>query len=194
MSDQTHPSEQIEHVNRPYAFEAYNDTWPQEYSGSANTISGTLGDEVVNVEHIGSTSIPGMPSKPQIDILVTVKDLSRIPLYYDAMQEQGYTSRGDYTNEGEEYFTKDTSEGVRTESIHVLPVGHHWAIELIDFRDYLKTHPDELVYYANAKEVARQQFPDDYTNYYKQKLPVVHELMKRAAEWRGRTYTIPEAV
>ncbi len=184
-------SKQIEHANRPYVFEEYDTQWPQKFVTIAENITATLGEEIIEVEHVGSTSIPGMPSKPQIDVLVTVGNLNVIPSYYGAMQALGYITRGDYTNEGEEYFTKDDILGIREVSVHVLPEGHHWATELIDFRDYLRTHPDELKYYASTKREAQQTFPNDYTNYYKMKLPVIHELMKRAAEWHDRIYVIP---
>jgi GrpB-like predicted nucleotidyltransferase (UPF0157 family) len=185
MVEDSTDSKQIEHENRPYAFAAYSSEWPRKFADVADTVRPLLGDEIIELEHVGSTSIPGMPSKPQIDVLVVVKDLSVMPQYYDVMQEHGYTARGDYTNEGEEYYTKDTAEGNREVSIHVLPDGHHWATELLDFRDYLRSHPDELAYYAETKEKMHRKFPNDYTNYYKGKLPVVLELIKRATEWRG---------
>ncbi len=185
MPEDTPDHKQIEHENRPYAFETYSSEWPVKFTEIAEVVQPALNGEVIAIQHVGSTSIPGMPSKPQIDVLVTVSDLSVIPSYYDAMQQIGYVARGDYTNEGEEYFTKDTPEGTREVSLHVLPEGHRWAIELMDFRDYLRTNPDAFAYYAHIKNEMHQKFPIDYTNYYKGKLPVVLELMKQAADWRA---------
>lgn len=175
---------QITHENRPYKFGSYDTNWPKMYTEQAKILKEIFGDEIVVVEHVGSTSIPGMWAKPQIDILVTVKHFDKIPEFYDMMKQHGYTPRGDYTNEGEQYFTKDTPDGNREVSVHVLPDGHLWAIDLLNFRDYLRIHPLEMQLYSDTKKQMNGKFPSDYTNYYKGKLKIVHQLRQRAAEWR----------
>lgn len=176
---------QIIHANRPYQFGPYSFDWSQIYEENAKMIREVLGNQIIFIEHIGSTSIPGMWAKPQIDMLVTVKNFGRIPEFYEQMLIIGYTAHGDYTKEGEEYFTKDTSEGIREVSIHILPDGHRWAVDLLDFRDYLRTHPSEVKYYATIKRKMNEKYPNDYTNYYKGKLQAIHAVRKRAAIWKG---------
>jgi len=185
MSEDSQSAGQIEHENRPYAFRSYDSSWPQQFEKIAEEIRSVFGDSIVELEHVGSTSIQGLSAKPQIDVLVTVRDFAGVPRYYPQMESRGYTPRGDYTNEGEEYFTKDVPSGARLASVHILPAGHRWAVDLIDFRDYLRTHPNELALYDASKQKAHDSYPDDYTNYYKSKLKIVHELRHRAAEWRG---------
>jgi GrpB-like predicted nucleotidyltransferase (UPF0157 family) len=182
--DNPNAGKQIVHEDRPYSFGSYDPAWPDLFSQYAATLRETLGNEIDQLEHVGSTSVPGMAGKPQIDILVTVKDFPNIPAYYDKMQQKGFTPRGDYTNEGEEYFTKDGEDGSRQASVHVLPIGHRWAGELLAFRDYLRTHPEEMEYYRNAKQEAHRLYPNDYTNYYIRKDPVLKEVKARAIMWR----------
>lgn len=176
--------QQIVHENRPYTFATYDDTWPIMFREFAASIRDALGDEIVDLQHVGSTSIPGMSAKPQIDILVTVKNFENVTNFYSKMSGKGFTPRGDYTNEGEEYFTKDGHDGARSVSVHVLPTGHHWAAELLAFRDYLRTHPEEMDYYRNIKEEAHRLFPDAYTHYYIHKDPVLKEIKSRALKWK----------
>lgn len=181
----TKNKKQIIHTNRPYKFRKYDPHWVKLFEDNAKILKEVFGDEIILLEHVGSTSIPDMWAKPQIDILITVKNFGKVPEFYEEMKKHGFTAHGDYTNEGEEYFTKDTPDGNREVSVHVLPVGHAWAADLLNFRDYLRSHPEEMQLYSNTKKQMNEQFPSDYTNYYKGKLETVHLLRKRAAQWRG---------
>ena len=164
------------HKLRPYSFMPYDANWPKLYNKHANVLRKIFTHEIILLEHIGSTSIPGMWAKPQIDILITVKDFNKIPSFYDLMKTHGYTVRGDYTSEGEEYFTKDTPDGFREVSIHILPNGHPWAIDLIDLRDYLRSHPKEAKLYSDIKRKMNREFPNDYSSYFNGKRQTVHAL------------------
>lgn len=176
----------VAHQNRAFALCDYDPNWPKEFETRALVIRDILQDDAVAIEHIGSTSIPGMVAKPQIDILVTVKSLTKMRDYYDSFTEAGYTPRGDYTGEGEEYFTKDDTNGTRLVSVHVLPVDHPWAADLINFRDYLRTHSDQAKRYGDAKRDAVQKHNGNYNTYYQGKLSVIQDLRQQAADWRER--------
>ena len=174
-----------EHTNRPYLFKPYDKLWPEKFQVEAARIRDLFGTNLVSIEHVGSTSIPGMWAKPQIDILVTVKRLEEVTKLYNAMASLGYVARGDWAGEGEEYFTYDNAEGVREVSVHVFPDGHRFAVDLLDVRDYLRTHPEDMEYYSRTKREANHKYPTDYTSYYKGKLGAIHEIRRRAAVWRG---------
>ncbi len=174
-----------EHANRPYLFGRYDKSWPLRFQEAAKTLKQVFGNEAILIEHVGSTSVSGMWAKPQIDILVTVKHFQNVPKFFDAMAQQSYKSHGDYTSEGEEYFTLDNAEGVRETSVHVLPDGHRWAVDLLDMRDYLRTHAEEVEYYSRIKRETNKKYPTDYTNYYKGKLEAIHQIRRRASAWRG---------
>jgi GrpB-like predicted nucleotidyltransferase (UPF0157 family) len=173
------------HANRPYAFGPYDPSWPVQFQEYSKNLREVFGSEIILLEHVGSTSVPGMWAKPQIDIVITVNHFEKIPEYYPDIQARGYKARGDYTSEGEEYFTLDNEEGTRLASVHVLPAGHRWATDLLDVRDYLRAHPKEVEYYSNVKRETNATYPADYTNYYKGKLEAIHTLRERAAKWHG---------
>jgi len=172
------------HPNRPFKLLAYDPTWPKQFKTKAAILFKLLGSEALSIEHIGSTAIPGMIAKPQIDILIIVKDLNRIKDYYDQMQQAGFTPRGDYTGECEEYFTEDAKGGSRLTSIHVLPKGHAWAKDLIDFRDYLRTHPEATYQYLESKRLAAEKYQDNYDAYHKTKRKTITVLRQKAVKWK----------
>ncbi len=103
--------------NRPYHIEAYNPDWPKQFEAQKAKLQSIVGDEVIRIEHMGSTAVPGLAAKPQIDVLVEVKNLETVPSFYDAMKSAGYQPKGDYTMTGEEYFTLDDTAGVRLASV-----------------------------------------------------------------------------
>lgn len=169
--------------NRSYRLVSYNDNWPKQFEKIANRVRSALGDEIIDIEHIGSTSIVGMAAKPQIDILVVVKDLEKIKEYYKVMDRSGFTPRGDYTGIGEEYFTEDNSQGIRLASIHILPIGHPEIKDQINFRDYLRVNHQDRSLYESTKEKLYRTHPGDYNLYDSGKEAVIREIKVRANEW-----------
>lgn len=173
------------HPNRTYQLESYNPNWASQFESKVAVISDVFGYQLVTIEHVGSTAIPGMTAKPQIDMVVIVKDLGHVVEYYDKMRQAGFVARGDYFGEGEEYFTEDTAEGVRLTSVHVLPEGHVWATDMVNFRDYLRAHPADVARYSHVKQKALSEHPGDYDAYYKSKVDIVQELRQKAADWKA---------
>lgn len=169
--------------NRPYHIEPYNPKWADQFLELQKELASILGDEVIRIEHMGSTSVPGLAAKPQIDILIEAKNLAHIPAYYDALSSSGYVPKGDYTMTGEEYLTKDNSDGVRIAGVHIYPSGHPELDFQIKFREYLKAHPDEIKGYADMKLSTYHQFPDNYNAYGAAKRPYLEALRERVGQW-----------
>lgn len=147
-------------------------------------IAPLFGDNLISIEHIGSTSIPGMMAKPNIDMLVVVKDLDDIPPLYQTFIDAGYTPQGrEYVGDGDEYITEDTPEGYRITSIHVYQVGHPKIKHYQDFRDYLIAHEDEKQLYLDLKQNLYTQYKDDYGSYDLGKTETIEALKERATLW-----------
>lgn len=143
-----------------------------------------FGDELIDIQHIGSTSVPGMVAKPQIDILVIVKDMAKIRNYYGAMSKAGFTPRGtDYVGIGDEYFTEDAPGGERQVSVHVLPEGHPKISEYLNLRDYLRVNKKDRELYIQTKRKLYQQYADDYATYDSNKNDVIQTIIQRANKW-----------
>jgi len=95
---------------RPYELQEYNPEWKQMFNDSKDKITPLFGDNLISIEHIGSTSMEGMFAKPSIDILVAVKDLDKVTENLQLFVEAGYNPRGrDYVGEkgDDEYITED---------------------------------------------------------------------------------------
>src|SRR3990167_944479 len=92
--------------HRDFMLSEYDPAWVEIFKTKEKLLRGILGDEVIRIHHIGSTAIPGMLAKPQVDLLVEVRDLEAIPEYYEEMEKAGFKSMGrKYTRKpDDEYF------------------------------------------------------------------------------------------
>lgn len=163
----------------------YDPQWPQKFVAEAAVLRRILGDEIVAMHHVGSTAVPGLKAKPIIDILVEVRDITRIEAYNEAMRAHGYEPMGDYGLPGRRYFPKDV-DGERVVHAHVWQVGNSEIERHLVFRDYLRTHPEEAAAYAAVKEELAQRFPDNSTAYVAGKDSFVKAMQQRALAWSKR--------
>lgn len=170
--------------HRPFKLVEYNPEWVEEFNKRSKDLRLIFGNEFVDVQHIGSTSIPGMAAKPQIDILVIVKDLSKVKAYYSSMAKAGYTARGtEYVGIGDEYFTEDLPNHTRLAGVHVLPQGHPEISKYLNFRDYLRLNQADRDLYTAVKRELYQKFTDDYHHYDSGKKKVIESIRERAEKW-----------
>ena len=143
-----------------------------------------LGDNFISAEHMGSTSIEGMFAKPQIDILVVVKDLDKIKEIYNELTLKGFVPRGrDYVGIGDEYVTLDSPQGKRLASIHIFQEGHFRIEEDRLFRDYLSVHNSDKQLYIQIKKDLYAKYKNNYEGYDKGKDDVLKAIKSRAKKW-----------
>ncbi len=172
---------------RPYILQSYSVSWAQRFEDEKKTVLSILGDEALNIEHIGSTSIPNMIAKPQIDVLIEVKSLDMVSSEYQRkFANAGYQYHGDYSKIGELYFTRDDVDGMRLTSLHILEQGNSEIDDILCFRDYLRAHEDERQRYADTKIELNQKYSEDYPAYSQGKNEVIQALLKNARSWRGK--------
>lgn len=95
----------------------YRSEWSREFEAEAERIKEILGDEAIEIYHIGSTSVEGLSAKPIIDIMPVVKDISRIDKLNPAFEALGYECMGEFGIPGRRYFRKGGEK--RTHQIHV---------------------------------------------------------------------------
>jgi GrpB-like predicted nucleotidyltransferase (UPF0157 family) len=157
--------------------------------GSANA----LGDNVVNIYHIGSTSIPTIYAKPIIDILIEVKDLAKVDDRDREIGSLGYVGMGEHGIAGRRFFRKDNSEGIRTHHIHTFETGSPQIVggasplenRHLAFRDYLISHPETALEYSELKQQLAQKYPTDIESYMDGKAEFISEVDKKAAQWQS---------
>ena len=163
----------------------YNINWQTLYGTEAQKITNALGSEVFGIHHIGSTAIPGIMAKPIIDIMVVIHNITVISDYINTMIDLGYEPLGENGIPGRQFFIKDT-EGIRTQHIHIYQVGHKEIQRHLQFRDYLRTHPEDALVYSQLKEELSKTYRNDPQGYTNGKDEFVEKIDKRANKWKGR--------
>jgi GrpB-like predicted nucleotidyltransferase (UPF0157 family) len=154
----------------------YDATWPQQYADLAARVRGALGDRVLELEHVGSTSVTGLAAKPVIDADLTVADSAEEATYVPALEAAGFSLRI-REPEWEEHRLL-TFEGPTT-NLHVFSPGASEPQRHRMFRDWLRDHPDDREAYAALKtELGTRGFRDgmDYNNH---KAELVYDIYER---------------
>ncbi|MGY5875597.1 MAG: GrpB family protein [Candidatus Thorarchaeota archaeon] len=161
----------------------YDPQWRILYDDESQFVSKAFGDLLVSIHHIGSTSIPEICAKPIIDILVEVHDIKRVDEMDDMMIAIGYRPRGEVGIPGRRYFSKDIDER-RTHHVHSFQTGSQHLQRHLDFRDYLRVHPDEAMKYCRLKREFAATDDTDIDRYTKGKTVFIKDVEKKAKAWR----------
>jgi GrpB-like predicted nucleotidyltransferase (UPF0157 family) len=160
----------------------FNEKWDQMFKEESQRLIVVLGDELIDIHHIGSTSVPGLKAKPIIDIMPVVSHIEKIDHYNKQMKEHGYESLGEFGMKGRRYFRKGGDD--RTHQVHVFQLDNKEDINRhLAVRDYLRAHSEEAIQYGDLKENLAKQFPKDIVSYMNGKDKFVKELEKKAMQW-----------
>jgi GrpB-like predicted nucleotidyltransferase (UPF0157 family) len=122
--------------------------WPSLFAREAGRIHSLLGDDILLLEHVGSTSVQGLPAKPIIDILLVVPDSADEAAYAPRLEAAGYVLRIREPDWHEHRMFKGPDTNV---NLHVFSPGSPEIERMIGFRDRLRSHPDEFERYLSAK-------------------------------------------
>lgn len=160
---------------RKYTVQDYNPNWVNLYIIEADSLHKVIGDQIFSIEHIGSTSVPGLAGKPTIDILVTTKEIGTADEFADKLASLGYTSLGEYVMEGSRLYTKDKTDE-RLVNLHFFKQSHKHVAEMLDLRNYLRSHPEVVKEYSQIKFNLFHKYPNDYGSYRKFKDGWMNEL------------------
>jgi len=155
----------------------YDPAWPSLFTRLARQIHEALGDAILLLEHVGSTSVPGLSAKPIIDMVLAVADSSDESSYVKPLEEKGYTLRIREPDWYEHRLLKPPEvEG----NLHVFSAGCEEIERMLLFRDWLRIHADDrLLYEETKRELAARTWK--YTqNYADAKAKVVQEILARA--------------
>ena len=164
----------------------YSPLWPILFEQEAEWLRNTLPyDLPLDIEHIGSTAIPGMEAKPVIDILVSVSSMDRARGARKLMEGLDYVLRAD---EPEHLNFVKGLPGPRTHHVHFRPrEDAYW--DHILFRDYLRTHLSDADAYVALKRELAARFRDDRPAYVDGKTEFVKAILEKAqAEIHARRW------
>jgi GrpB-like predicted nucleotidyltransferase (UPF0157 family) len=160
----------------------YDPAWPDLYAREAERIHSVLGERVVRLEHGGSTSVPGLPAKPIVDIVLEVPDSSDEPAYIPDLEAAGYVLRVREPDWFEHRLFKGPDTNI---NLHVFSAGCPETDQMLLFRDWLRANEADRELYLRAKrELAAREWK--YTQQYADaKSAVVGEILARARASQG---------
>jgi GrpB-like predicted nucleotidyltransferase (UPF0157 family) len=156
----------------------YNPDWPRRFEEERHTLADVFAGTEASIEHIGSTAVPGLGSKPVIDVMVGVSALTQVEARIPALEATGY----EYVQKHEQqlperrYFGKPRHKP-REFHLHCVVKGSDFWIQHLAFRDYLRAHPDvAAAYYELKRDLAARLTKEEYTE---AKSPFIQSVLRK---------------
>ena len=141
----------------------YDPKWPAWFEEEKNRLFQRMGRWVTDIEHIGSTAVPGLGAKPVIDMMIGVSSLPEADAYCLApIASLGYEYFKKYEDQMpyRRYFCKNQSENILEHHIHLVEKGGEFWERHLAFRDYLRANTETARDYEQLKRVLAPQFTD----------------------------------
>ena len=160
----------------------YDPAWPERFRREEARIRSSLGEAALSVEHIGSTSVPGLAAKPIVDILLMVEDSSDEPSYLPALEAAGYILRVREPDFDEHRMFRTPEKDVH---LHVFSAGSPEIERYLLLRDHLRENEEDRQLYTRTKrELASRDWPS-MQHYAEAKTGVIEGIIARAAAKRS---------
>ena len=156
----------------------FDENWKSDFEKIKNELNKAIGDLVVSIEHVGSTSVTGMSAKPCIDIDVVIKDYSVFDEVVEKLGSIGYIHEGNLGIKDRHAFKYTDKSHLKTHHLYVCPQHSEELHRHITFRDFLRSNPDAVKKYSQTKEAGAKLFPDSIDQYIQYKTPCIEELYK----------------
>lgn len=155
----------------------YDPVWPKHFAREAKRIKAALGERALRVEHVGSTSVPGLMAKPIIDILLVVADSADEPSYVPALEVAGYVLRIREPDWHQHRLFKGPDINI---NLHVFTQGSEEAERTLLLRGWLRTNEADRELYARTKRELAGKKWRYVQNYADAKSEVVEAILQRA--------------
>ena len=154
----------------------YDKSWKTAFEEIESEIADVLGDLIIGIEHVGSTSVEGLSAKPCIDLDVVIKDYSVFDVVVRKLESIGYIYEGNWGIQDREAFKYSDKPHLMKHHLYVCPQYSKELHRHITFRDFLRSNPEAAKKYGTVKEEAARLFPDDIDKYIEYKSPCIQEL------------------
>jgi len=160
----------------------YDAAWPRLFAAEETKIRAALGAAALLIEHVGSTSVPGLAAKPVVDVQLAVRDSADEAAYRSALERAGYR----LIIREPEWFEHRLFKGTAPETnLHVFSAGCPELDRCRLFRDWLRVTPQDVALYARTKQELAAQTWVHVQDYANAKQAVIAEIMAHAAAWRS---------
>lgn len=167
--------------------EPHNKQWEIQAKKSITKLHNILDGFAIDIQHIGSTSIPSISAKPIIDIVVGVNNVSDILSYNTELENQGFFFRPSDDKSQLLYVMGDFNADTRTHHIHIVKWnGKEWK-DYLNFRDFLIANPLIAKEYQTLKKQLAKKYYNNRSSYTKAKNEFITEILQQARTWRKNT-------
>ncbi|MCR5848064.1 MAG: GrpB family protein [Lachnospiraceae bacterium] len=160
----------------------YDENWKQAFEDIKRELEVALGNLALRIEHVGSTSVEGLSAKPIIDIDVVIRDSSMLGTVIEALEKIDYRHEGDQGIPGREVFKYDGKEHLMKHHLYVCAEDAAELKRHLAFRDYLRSHPDDVEEYSRVKEEGAKLYTYDIDKYIEHKSPFIESIYERIKE------------
>ena len=158
----------------------YDSSWRNHFEQIRNEIEGPLNNSILGIEHVGSTSVEDLASKPIIDIDIIIEDYSIFDKVKIILEILGYEYEGNLGITDRHAFTCFEKHHLMKHHLYVCPKNSLELQKHIAFRDYLRTHEEDKKSYSNIKILAATLHSDNNTEYIKMKNSCIEEILEKA--------------
>ena len=155
----------------------YTAEWKRLFEQEKTRLQAAIGPYVLDIQHVGSTAIPGMVAKPIIDISIAVTNFEEARVCIQPIEGLGYEYRGEFGIPRRHYFVKGDP---RTHHIHMNEIDSRDLENQVLFRDYLIQHPGLAEEYAALKAELAGRYPADREAYLDGKAPFIERVLGMA--------------
>jgi GrpB-like predicted nucleotidyltransferase (UPF0157 family) len=168
-------------LNSPIHLVPYDPRWPSEFTRLADGIRRALGDRILLLEHVGSTSVPGLAAKPVIDIVLAVADSADESSYVPPLEGEGFVLR----IREPDWFEHRLFKAPGTEgNLHVFSAGSEEISRMLAFRDWLRIDEEDRKRYEKTKRALAKRTWKHVQDYADAKSGIVQEILARALRSR----------
>ena len=165
-----------------YVIAPYDPAWPELYARERERLLAALGEQVTRIEHVGSTSVPGLAAKPIVDIELQVRQLEPMDPYRPILEALGYGFTFDPEMPDLHFFGYPSARP-RSYHLHVSQDGSPHFARVVAVRDFLRAHPAERDAYGAEKRRVVALHAGDHPAYVTGKFDYVAALERRALAW-----------
>ncbi|MEF8832387.1 MAG: GrpB family protein [Candidatus Thermoplasmatota archaeon] len=164
----------------------YDPTWAEDFQRLKGTYMDSLGDLLIGVEHVGSTAVPGLCAKPNLDIDLVIEDYSSFQKIIYALAELGYEYQSDFGIEGRESFRRKdekvpwdgSNSREHPHNLYVCPQDSRELKRHLAFRDHLRENEDCLKRYGDLKRRLARKYSDDREAYTEGKTKFIERVLE----------------
>jgi GrpB-like predicted nucleotidyltransferase (UPF0157 family) len=152
--------------SREYRVVDPDPSWPAAFDAEAAQLRAALpADLIVDIDHVGSTSVGGLAAKPVIDMQLSVTSMAPVERYRRPLLALGYGHDLDPWNDDHEFFSRKSGDRYEGVNLHVCPTGSRWERRHLAFRDWLRKHPEDAGAYERLKRDLADRYPRDVYGY-----------------------------